>query len=564
MGNEDKSKMSENNNGRTALQSGQIEEAFEHYDTSGDERVDHLIQGALCALQLDKIDQARGMIQLALDKHSQVPMVHLVKCRIEMKAENRQVALESAREAVALCPDDVSLAAYIDLVEERLAGNDEARFNKTTVDEALKKLKMDSRTARYLNDPAFASTVEKVVKGEMDVVTIKRDERIHQVLDVLSGFVANVAPDDDKYQIVISDDEEVDEPPLPMPSPTTIELLKAADALKLKGNEQYCDKNLKAALEFYQQAAEVDPSSPVILSNMAAVYTDMKRIDAAREYCQLSIEKSHQYGIKCSTLAKVYNRLGTLDHTEGHYRLAISWFRRAIKLDGEYSKAKSNLQRTEARLTAELRKAMWDLDKANGMILKAEKLLTVDKNEPEAFETYATVTKYIPTNETKLHAKVHVGRAKCHLFNAKYHSALMEADQASELDKDCHNAFTIKGIAHEGLNAYELATAAYTTTLRIDPGDTTAKQGLERCLKASFVVRNGTKAQEKRIYKNEIIKDAINDTQSIIDSLNETKLTDYCTDGFKAAQLQKLIDVGLIAFDTPHARVYPNKTADCN
>lgn len=61
-----------------------------------------------------------------------------------------------------------------------------------------------------MNDPAFASTVEKVVKGEMDVVTIKRDERIHQVLDVLSGFVANVAPDDDKYQIVISDDEEVD------------------------------------------------------------------------------------------------------------------------------------------------------------------------------------------------------------------------------------------------------------------------------------------------------------------------------------------------------------------
>lgn len=118
---------------------------MEHYDKSGDERVDHLIQGALCALQLDKIDQARGMIQLALDKHSQVPMVHLVKCRIEMKAENRQVALESAREAVALCPDDVSLAAYIDLVEERLAGHDEARFNKTTVDEALKKLKMDSR-----------------------------------------------------------------------------------------------------------------------------------------------------------------------------------------------------------------------------------------------------------------------------------------------------------------------------------------------------------------------------------------------------------------------------------
>ena len=80
----------------------------------------------------------------------------------------------------------------------------------------------------------------------------------------------------------------------------------------------------------------------------------------------------------------------------------------------------------------------------------------------------------------------------------------------------------------------------------------TAKKGLERCLKASFVVRNGTKAQEERIYQNGNIKDAINDTQPIIDSLNETKLSDYCTDGFKAAQLQKLIDVGLITFDTPY------------
>ena len=55
------------------------------------------------------------------------------------------MALESAREAVALCPDDVSLAAYVDLIEERLAGHEEARFNKTDVDEALKKIKTDNR-----------------------------------------------------------------------------------------------------------------------------------------------------------------------------------------------------------------------------------------------------------------------------------------------------------------------------------------------------------------------------------------------------------------------------------
>ena len=73
-------------------------------------------------------------------------------------------------------------------------------------------------------------------------------------------------------------------------------------------------------------------------------------------------------------------------------------------------------------------------------------------------------------------------------------------------------------------------------------------------MKASFVVRNSTHAKEERIYNNASVKEAINDMETVISDLKETEssdLTDYCTDGFKAAQLQKLIDVGLITFDSP-------------
>ena len=323
--------------------------------------------------------------------------------------------------------------------------------------------------------------VKKLVAGDLDLFTVKKDERLHQVLDVLAGNVLTIKLDDDKPQLIVSDDEDVEgkpykiilsrcyslklflEPPLPTQPASVTESQKAADELKMKGNEQYGKKNLKQALEFYQQAADMDPTSPVILSNMAAVYTDMKKIDLARELCQRSIEKSRQYGIKRSTLAKVYNRLGTLDHTEGHYRQAIAWFRRSIKLDGEYGKAKSNLQRCESRLASERRKAMWDLEKANKLMKEANKLIEQDKSK-EAYELFKDVTKYIPSAEVKLQAKVHVGCGKCHLCDKKYHSALMEADKAIELDKDCHTAYTIKGIAHEGLNAYESATAAYTVS----------------------------------------------------------------------------------------------------
>ena len=73
-------------------------------------------------------------------------------------------------------------------------------------------------------------------------------------------------------------------------------------------------------------------------------------------------------------------------------------------------------------------------------------------------------------------------------------------------------------------------------------------------MKASFVVRNTTHAKKERIYQNESVNEAIDDMETVISDLKETEsadLADYCTDGFKAAQLQKLIDVGLIAFDSP-------------
>ena len=67
------------------------------------------------------------------------------------------------------------------------------------------------------------------------------------------------------------------EPPLPIPE-TLDESKKGAEELRLKGNEQYVKKNLKAALEFYQQAADLDKTSPLTLSNMSAVYCDMKKV----------------------------------------------------------------------------------------------------------------------------------------------------------------------------------------------------------------------------------------------------------------------------------------------
>ena len=48
-----------------------------------------------------------------------VSLVHMLKSKIESILDNDELALESARDAVALCPEDKSLCAYVDLLEEK-------------------------------------------------------------------------------------------------------------------------------------------------------------------------------------------------------------------------------------------------------------------------------------------------------------------------------------------------------------------------------------------------------------------------------------------------------------
>ena len=72
---------------------------------------------------------------------------------------------------------------------------------------------------------------------------------------------------------------------------------REAELMKKKGNEQFVEKNLNVALDFYQKAVELgwsqsfvhlfihfiikflclDPINPVFYSNSAAVYLDLKK-----------------------------------------------------------------------------------------------------------------------------------------------------------------------------------------------------------------------------------------------------------------------------------------------
>ena len=55
----------------------------------------------------------------------------------------------------------------------------------------------------------------------------------------------------------------------------------------------------------------------------------------------------------------------------------------------------------------------------------------------------------------------------------------------------------------------------FQNAIQFDPDDAVAKRGLARCLKASFAVRNGSRACRERIERDDEVQNILNDPDVI-------------------------------------------------
>lgn len=73
------------------------------------------------------------------------------------------------------------------------------------------------------------------------------------------------------------------------------EARKKADALKLKGNEQFGLKNFDKALEYYTEAINTLKDNTVIYTNRAQVYILLQRYQEAIEDCEWSLRVNEKF-----------------------------------------------------------------------------------------------------------------------------------------------------------------------------------------------------------------------------------------------------------------------------
>ena len=90
------------------VQAGNYEKALELYSLCSEkkESIECLVQAALCALKIDKNEEAIETIRRAVEIYPTVPVVHLTRAKIELELGNQAEALSAIKEAVLLNPED--------------------------------------------------------------------------------------------------------------------------------------------------------------------------------------------------------------------------------------------------------------------------------------------------------------------------------------------------------------------------------------------------------------------------------------------------------------------------
>ncbi|KAI3203163.1 hypothetical protein CBS147311_4264 [Penicillium roqueforti] len=98
--------------------------------------------------------------------------------------------------------------------------------------------------------------------------------------------------------------------PTPPPHQSNISSADEADSFKLAGNKFFKDGNYRRAIDEYNKAIEINPNSPVYLSNRAAAYMSAKQFPNALQDVQRASELDHGNPKIMHRWAKILTNLG--------------------------------------------------------------------------------------------------------------------------------------------------------------------------------------------------------------------------------------------------------------
>lgn len=118
-----------------------------------------------------------------------------------------------------------------------------------------------------------------------------------------------------------------------------------AEAYVVQGRVLHSTGRLDEAASAYEKSIELNGENPYALNNLALVYIQQERFADAVPLLEKAVAQKND-------VAFFYNNLGIAYEGSGNYQKAAEAFQSALNIDSGHEKARSNLERVQAELSA--------------------------------------------------------------------------------------------------------------------------------------------------------------------------------------------------------------------
>ena len=481
---------------------------------------------------------------------------------------NMGEAITSYEKGLELDPSNEQMSSALKDVKDQVSSDGNNMFSAMfSSPDIWGKIAGNAQTAAYLQQPDYVAMIQEVQKNPSAVNKYMRDNRLLQTMGVIMGLdihtPGNEADSAKANEAAPAPPAEPEPKPERTPEPEpklSAEEKEEQDSRakaqeeKQAGNAAYKKKDFETALAHYTTAMELDAKDISYLTNRAAVYFEMGKLDECIKDCDAAIEKGPALRADYKMIARALTRKGNALRKKGDLEGAMKTYKKSLtehrnadtlkRLNGLEKEIKT--KKEEEYINMDL--CTEEKDKGNAFFKESK--------FPEAVKCYTEALKRGPPSRNEEAYKLFSNRSACYTKLGALPEAVKDADQCIELKPEFAKGYSRKGTAQFFMKEYDKAMETYKLGLEQDGANEELKAGLQRCIQKINMGNSGMLSEQEQkerqahamadpeiqgILTDPIMRQVLQDFQE-----NPKAAQEHMKNEGIMAKIQKLVNAGIV------------------
>lgn len=237
-----------------------------------------------------------------------------------------------------------------------------------------------------------------------------------------------------------------------------------ADVLHLLGILLAQQKKYKEALQYIEQAINIDPNQPTYENSLGNVYKNLQQFAEAITHYQKGLSLKPDYAV-------ALNNLGNIYYQQKNYSEAEKYYKNALKLKSDYADAHYNLGNIYTQQ-----------EKYSEAIEHYKKSLDIDPQHVEALRNLATLQLSLRQTDDALKnflrlaqlqpdAEIYFNLGTIFMNKNRFDEAIYYFTESLKLKPDYVDAHLNLGVIYLKIENYAKATEHYQQAAQLKPDD---------------------------------------------------------------------------------------------